>query len=241
MQRLFVIITILLLCLSTASAQDEEYMYEVGGGIGSSWGYGDANRSQLLYNPKFAYDLIWRYNVNLRWALAVDVSADMLSGDTRDFDNKFPNNVYYDYDTHLWQLAFRPEFTFWNYGLGSDYREKHRLAPFLTLGLGFGMAHIKSNIDVIPSKGYPLSKLDQTKAALTVPIGLGLKWKIAPRLNAQLTCMFSKIFSDELDGIDDPYHTGTTVPMNTDWTGTLKLSITFDFKERCIECHNQDN
>ena len=38
----------------------------------------------------------------------------------------------------------------------------------------------------------------------------------------------------------DPYSMGTKVPANTDWIGSLMLSITFSFKERCLQCHNQN-
>lgn len=236
MHRTAVIILATIMSVTTLRAQEAEYMYEIGAGAGTSWAYGDINRSNVIYDPGFAFDLLWRYNLNLRWALAMDLSADALKGDSRDFGNSFPGNAEPAFDVKLWQLAFRPEFTFWNYGLGSDYREKHRLAPFLTMGVGFGLAtNVKDTDDTTADNGK------RTVAALTVPIGLGLKWKIAPRWNAQLTCLFEKTFSDDLDGISDPYNTGTTVPMNTDWVGTLKLSLTFDFKERCIECHNQNN
>ncbi|MBQ0056325.1 MAG: outer membrane beta-barrel protein [Bacteroidales bacterium] len=214
---LFLLLLFLVPCLK---AQDKEYLYEIGGGVGTSWAYGDINRSSAVYNPGLAFDLIWRYNLNLRWALALDVSASKLQGDSHDFDNAFPDGQHLTFDSRLWQLAFRPEITFWNYGFGSDYREKHRLAPFLTMGVGFGMAR---------------------NASLTIPMGLGMKWKMSPRWNAQLTCLFTKVMNDATDRIDDPYGMGTTMPMNTDWIGSLTLSLTFDFKERCVECHNQNS
>lgn len=234
--RLAVIIAIMNLCLGI-KAQEAEYMYEIGAGIGASWAYGDVNRSDVMYNPGAAFDLIWRYNMNLRWAMAIDVSADALKGDSKDFDNAYHGGARFQYDTRLWQMAFRPEFSFWNYGLGSDYREKHRIAPFLTMGLGFGIL----TGDRTSYTGTETVKQDDSKMTVTIPLGLGVKWKMAPRWNAQLTCLFAKSFGDELDGVADPYGTGTKVPVNTDWTGTIKLSLTFDFKERCIECHNQNN
>lgn len=202
---LLILLTMLLLC-PNLHAQDKEYLYEIGVGAGSAWGYGDGNHGETLGKQALQLDALFRYNVNLRWALAFDGSTNQV------------------FDDRLWSMAFRPEFSFWNFGWGSDYREKHHVAPFLTAGIGLG--------------GTTGSHSD---FSCMVPLGLGLKWKIAPRWSAQATALFSKYFSDRTDGIYDPQQVGTRPPMNTDWVGSITLSLTFDFKERCIECKNQNS
>lgn len=217
----------ILLCFCGLQAQEKEYMYEIGVGGGLGWYYGDVNHSQMAYNPSVSLEAVFRYNVNLRWAMTIDLSTQSMKGDSKDTQNLFPDGTQ-SFDRQYTQLAFRPEFTFWNYGWGSDYREKHRLAPFLTAGLGFGFANGNS------------TGRDKNTTILTVPLGLGLKWKMAPRWDMQFTSLWAKSFSDEADGISDPYHVGTTAPMNTDWICSTNLSITFSFGERCLECHNQN-
>lgn len=207
MQRILILLSALL-CLHTfVEAQDKEYMYEVGAGIGTCWGYGDNNHGKAFSDQGLSANLQLRYNANLRWALAWEASSNKV------FDGKY------------WQLAFRPEISFWNYGWGSDYREKHRLAPFLTAGLGLGVV-----------SGYNTNNL-----CCALPLGIGMKWKLAPRWNAQLTALFTKTFSDAIDNVEDPYKVGTKAPMNTDWIGSIVMSLTFDFKERCVECKNQNS
>lgn len=207
MRYVFATIFALLLWPSLLMAQDKEYQYEIGTGFGTNWYYGDANRGKSFSEQALTADLLLRYNANLRWAYAIDLSSLGIA------------------DARYWQLAIRPELTFWNYGWGSDYREKHRMAPFLTAGIGFGCT----------------TGLKENAFACTIPLGLGIKWKMAPRWNAQVTALFAKSFNDNLDGMADPYGVGTTTPMNTDWIGSLVLSITFDFKERCTECRNQNS
>lgn len=206
----------------------EEYMYEIGPAVGASWAYGDVNRSSALYDPSLAYGLLFRYNVNLRWTFALDFTGNRLTGDSHDFDNVMPGGTDWSFDRRYWQFGIRPEFAFWNYGWGADYREKHRLAPFLTAGIGFGWANGSSSGD------------DRSTSTLALPVGIGMKWKMAPRWDLQLTCLWTKTFADGIDGITDPYAMGTTTPVNTDWIGSMMLSITFNFKERCLTCHNQD-
>jgi opacity protein-like surface antigen len=224
---------IVLVLFSPLRAQEKEYMYEIGGGLGASWGYGDVNRSSALYDPSLAADLLFRYNFNLRWSVAADLSTSGLKGDSKDFDNVFPGNTRWQFDRRFWQLSIRPEFSFWNYGWGSDYREKHRVAPFLTAGVGFGLSAGSTSAGSIKDK--------QTNTALTVPLGLGLKWKMAPRWDLQLTALWTRTFGDKADGIADPYGIGTTGAVNTDWIGSVMMSVTFCFKERCLECRNQNS
>lgn len=227
MNRLLPLFLTLTLMLSAMrlKAQEKEYLYEIGGGLGSSWGYGDVNASKAIYSPSVSFSLVWRYNLNLRWVLATEFESDGISGNTRDFDYAFPGGDY-DFSCRYWQIAIRPEINFWNYGLGSDYREKKRYTPFLTAGLTAG---------VVSGGG------DGAQFAWGIPIGAGYKLKMSKRWNAQIACLFTKTFSDNLDGIADPEGIKTSSVIGDDWQATLRLSVTFDFKERCIECHNQKN
>lgn len=237
MRRLLLAL-ILLTGFQCLMAQDKEYMYEIGGGAGTSWIYGDINRTRFVYNPNLAYGLQFRYNANLRWSFAIDLSANQLQGDSRDFNNVYPLDDRWDVDRTYWQLGFRPEFTFWNYGWGSDYREKRRIAPFLTLGLGFGWSTGETR--QMDNNGTLRHTDDKSVATLSIPVGLGIRWKFAPRWDLQLTNLWTKTLGDGIDGMTDPYSMGTKVPANTDWIGSLMLSITFSFKERCLQCHNQN-
>ena len=215
---------LLLACMaSVVKAQEPEYMLEIGAGGGMSWAYGDVNRSKLLYKPQAAYDLFLRYNANPRWSYVTEVASFGLKGDSRDFSNAFPGNGQYQFDNRLWQISFRPEFNFWNYGWANDYREKKRLAPFITTGFGIGFS----------------SGDGETGVVMSIPFGIGTRWKMTQRLNAQLTCLFTRTLGDLADGINDPYRVESSALANSDWIGSLILSITFDFKERCFDCNKQ--
>lgn len=238
--------TILLLAASAgayaqASADEaKEYMYEVGLGGGFSVAYGDINRSNPLYHPAGAGDVVIRYNANPRWAVSFDLATLGLRGDSRDFDGSFPGDAALSIDSRYWQLACRPEFHFWNYGWASDYREKQRIAPFLTAGLGVGLATSrKQPAGATGSVAAESADGKSTAFTLALPLGAGVKWKMAPRWNAQMTCLFTKTFSDRTDGLEDPMGIPHGALKNTDWIGSLLLSVTFDFKERCMECKNQ--
>lgn len=223
MQRLVSILvcTFLFFCVK---AQEPEYMFEIGAGLGSSWSYNDVNRTKLISQPTFASSLLFRYNANPRWALVAEVASMGVKGDSRKHDNAFFDGSQKTFDNRLWQVAFRPEFHFQNYGWTNDYREKKRIVPFLTAGIGYGYS---------TGDGHTGSTFD-------MPFGLGAKWKLSQRLNAQLTCLFTRTFGDVVDGIKDPYNMNSSCISNSDWVGSLVLSLTFDFKERCVQCLNKD-
>lgn len=222
MRKSFLLIVLLLTTFTGLRAQEKEYMYEIGGGIGTSWGWGDVNKNKAIYSPSVSFGAVWRYNLNLRWALATEIQSLGMSGDTRDFDYAFRGGDY-QFDTRYWQVGFRPEIHFWNYGWGSDYRDKRRYTPFLTMGLCAGV----------------ITGLDDSEFAWGIPIGAGFKWKMTKRCNAQLSCIMTRSFSDKLDGKADPEGIPTSGLVGNDWSAQIQLSVTFDFKERCIECHNQ--
>ena len=217
------LLIVLLLATAGAKAQEKEFMYEIGGGVGTSWGWGDVNPSKAVYSPSVAFCAVWRYNLNLRWVLATELQSLGMRGDTRDFDYAFPGGDY-SFSTRYWQLGVRPEIHFWNYGWGSDYRDKRRYTPFMTLGFAAGVV---------------TGGDDGAAFAWGIPMGVGFKFKVNKRLNAQLSCIATRSFSDKLDGKANPEGIMTSGLIANDWTAHLQLSVTFDFKERCVECHNQ--
>lgn len=217
---------LLFFCSGSASiqAQEQEYIYEIGASAGLSWGYGDVNASSAVYSPSLSYSLLGRYNINLRWSLAAELSSSGISGDTKDFDYAFPGGDY-KFDRRFWQVSVLPEFHFWNYGLGLDYREKKRYTPFLTAGLTAGVVTGDGNSDF----------------SWGIPLGAGFKAKLSPRVNAHITALFTRTFGDKLDGCADPEGIKTSALMGNDWLASIRIGLTFDFLERCAECRNQNS
>ena len=222
MSRLAAVV-VLCFTLLGVKAQEPEYMFEIGAGGGMSWAYGDINKCKAVYKPSVAADVILRYNANPRWAFESDITTYGIKGDCRDFDDVFPESHPQTFDNRVWLLSVRPEFHFWNYGWTNDYREKKHFVPFLTTGIGGGFSTGDGD----------------TGALFALHVGTGAKWKMSPRMNAQLTCLFTRTFGDKADGISDPYAVGSNAWANSDWIGSLVLSITFDFKERCLSCNKE--
>ena len=72
-----------------------------------------------------------------------------------------------------------------------------------------------------------------------MPIGIGVKYKLADRLNLTAEWVMHFTGTDKLDGLHDPYGIRSQgLFKNTDGYSTLQLSLTYEFWERCRTCHN---
>ena len=70
------------------------------------------------------------------------------------------------------------------------------------------------------------------------PIGLGVKYKVAERVNLSAEWMMHFTASDLIDGVEDPYgipHSGLF--KNCDSFSTLQLSVTYDLWAKCKTCN----
>ena len=221
LQRMFMLCVGMFL-MQALSAQ--EYKFEVGGMAGGAFYMGDANKNSPFKGLNPAAGAVFRYNINFRWALKANLMWGQISGKT-DGANAFPNGGQTDFSRSLLELGGQAEFNFFPYSDKFDYTGAKRFTPYLLVGLGMTVAPGGDASFVSPN----------------IPLGMGVKYKLRPRLN--LGCEFSvrKTLGDGLEGKDmlnDPYGISSSALKNKDWYSFLLLSVTYDFGERCRTCNN---
>ena len=75
-----------------------------------------------------------------------------------------------------------------------------------------------------------------------IPIGLGVKYKVADRVNLGVEWRIHFSLSDELDGMKDPYFIKSKGAFkNTDCYSALQVTITYSFMAKCKTCHNDND
>ncbi|MBO4942652.1 MAG: outer membrane beta-barrel protein [Muribaculaceae bacterium] len=213
-------------CAVTATAQTSPYKFDFGAALGMSGYIGDANRSNVFKSPGFDGELSMRYIGDSRWAVRGVVSTFGLSGSTDGMADILPDNASYSFTSQVYELSVRGEFNFFAYGIGETYKRLRRWTPYITVGIGGAMASSGGN----------------TAGAFTIPMGLGLKFKLRPRLNLGVEFSMTKAFSDHFDGprLSDLNQIKTAFYKNTDWYSRLTVGITYEFGERCETCHYVD-
>jgi hypothetical protein len=221
------LITLLLLTAAAgASAQqyDDEYKMEIGGGIGLVSYLGDFNDG-LFSNSQPVGTVVLKRVLNPYMALAAQFSYGKLKGTSKGLTTYYPDvqQAVYDFSNAMFDLGVRYEYNFWPYGTGRDYRGAKRLTPFVFGGLG----------------GTLVSTSGKSVVTVNAPIGVGVKYKVAKRLNLSVEWAMHFTNSDRLDGVADPYYIKSSgVFKNSDCYSMLQVSLTFSFLPKCVTCNN---
>lgn len=222
------LVTLLMLCATlTASAQqDDEYLMEIGGGVGMVSYQGDFN-GKITSGMQPAGAIVWRRLLNPYMGFRVTGMMGKLKGDATRVETYYPDETTraYSFDRSLTDVSVTYEYNFWPYGTGRDYRGAKRLTPFVFGGIG----------------ATYVSGREKKVFTANVPIGLGIKYKLKERLNVGLEWSMHFSLSDELDGMADPYGIKSSGAFkNTDCYSGLMLTLTYSFKSKCRTCNNDD-
>ena len=222
------LVTLLMLCATlTASAQqDDEYLMEIGGGVGMVAYQGDFN-GKITSGMQPAGAIVWRRLLNPYMGFRVTGMMGKLKGDATRVETYYPDETTrtYSFDRSLTDVSVTYEYNFWPYGTGRDYRGAKRLTPFVFGGIG----------------ATYVSGGEKKVFTANVPIGLGIKYKLKERLNVGLEWSMHFSLNDELDGMADPYGIKSSGAFkNTDCYSGLMLTLTYSFKSKCRTCNNDD-
>lgn len=232
----FFLLILLLPAVIYSSAQ-EEYKMEIGGGAGGCFYLGDANSKPFAHMSGMEA-VVARYLINHRMAIKGNLAFGQIRGNTGTLF--FPENPNSEnaqggtpgtasFKRNLIDFGAQFELNFWSYGIGSGYEGYSRITPYILLGAG---------ITVAPK---PVT----TNAGLYLPFGIGVKYKIRPRLNVGLEWSIRFTTTDELDvsntngvKLSDPFGIPGSGFKNKDCYSFTMLTITYDILPKCINCNN---
>ena len=234
--------TIILLCLFaalTAGAQDEEdeYQMELGAALGLDFYLGDANKTPFRHTSAMG-GFVGRWLINPRMALKGDLTMGHLSGNTKgyyfplDAGSKTPEGgvpVNFKFKRNVIDLGGQFEFNFWGFSMGEAYNGNSRITPYALAGIGLTLATGGGG---------------GTKLALNCPVGVGVKYKLKPRLNIGAEWTFRFTTTDALDmskewkQLSMPYAIQSSGLKNKDCYSFLMFYITYEMLPKCKTCHN---
>ena len=210
------------------SAQELEYKMELGAMAGGCFYMGDANTIPLR-NLSLAGGVLARYNFNPRMAVKGDLAVGHIQGTTEGLNNKFPGEEYQTFNSNVYELGTQFEYNFFAYGTGAGYKGSRRFTPYILSGLGITYA----------------SKPSNQVFAMNIPLGMGVKYKAAKRLNvgAEWTMRFAT--SDRLDVtggnklmLDDPYGIESKGVKNKVSYSFLMVYVSYDLFTKYRKCNN---
>lgn len=222
------LLALLLATALPASAQsDYEYRMEIGAGVGMVAYEGDFN-GNITHGMQPMASAVLRRTFNPYMALRFAAAYGKLKGSSKNVKTYMPEYVDtpYEFANSLVDVSATYEYNFWPYGTGHDYRGAQRITPFIFAGLGATYASGSGN----------------NVFTANVPLGVGVKYKVATRLNLGIEWAMHFSMNDNLDGVKDPYGIQSTgMFKNTDCYSMLQLTLTYSLMPKCRTCHNDDD
>jgi len=212
---------------SGAMAQgDPLYLMEAGGTLGLVTYLGDFNAG-IFRGAQPMGGLVLRRVINPYMDLRLAAFTGKIKGSSQDNGTYYPAYAAspYHFNHRVVDVGVAYEYNFWPYGTGRDYRGAQPLTPYIMGGMG--LTHVNGGAKNVTTANLFL--------------GVGVKYKLAERLNLGLEWAMHFATSDKLDGVADPY-TVRSVGMfkNKDGYSALSLSLTYSFMPKCRTCNKDD-
>ncbi|MGM9675474.1 MAG: DUF6089 family protein [Bacteroidaceae bacterium] len=229
---------LMMLAWAGANAQQEvEYKMEVGGALGTSFYLGDVNSTPFAQLSGMG-TLLLRRNFNPRMAVKANLGVAHLRGSSDDFfipdDPLNPSAeggtpVKVSFGRNVVDMGAQFEMNFWGYGYGGGYKDLKRITPYALAGMGFTLA----------AGGAA------TAFGLCLPVGVGVKYKVKPRLNIGLEWSMRFTTSDALDAGDSeskrlihPYGIKSVGLKNKDCYSFTMVYVSYDICPKYRRCNN---
>lgn len=226
-----------LFVVEEVKAQDR---LELGGFVGTSYYLGDFNPGTPFVKPGLALGALARYVVNDRWALKGAFTVGGISGN-------YPREglLYvaddgdsYSFKRKISDVALTTEFNFLSYD--HHFLTNTVFTPYVTFGLA---STVYSRFDA----ESPTSGTGTTVFVLSLPFGLGVKYKITKWMRIGAEWTLRKTFVDDLDytgngsSVDptDPYgFDKKSAVHNNDWYSFAGVSLSFNMLKRKVSCNS---
>ncbi|MFO8001663.1 MAG: DUF6089 family protein [Marinilabilia sp.] len=211
---------------------------EVGALVGGSYYLGDLNPDRHFYQANPAFGTLVRVVLNPRIAFRGSLSFMEVSGKYPRKNILFPESRgnQYRFERNIAEMSTQLEINFFDYD--HPFRpDETRFTPYISGGLGY-MIYRR-----YPEDGNGDSENPQF--ILSLPFGLGVKWKASDWMHVGLEWSFRKTFVDDIDVMDrgvidpsDPYGFDESTDWhNNDWYSFAGVFVTFDLFHRKMPCN----
>jgi hypothetical protein len=202
--------------LLRAGAQpDNSYVYqgEFGVSAGVSQYFGDLNPDLHFNTPKLAVGLFFRKQITDYIAVRIAGQFAQLGySDVYNTQNAFYLRRNLSFNTNVWELGVQGDFNFFRFIPGDG---EHRSTPYLTIGIGMfsfdpyaylsGQKYYLRELGTEgQNAGYDGRKPYNNIAAF-IPLGLGYKYNLNPKMNIGFEIVYRFTTTDYLDDVSKTY------------------------------------
>lgn len=163
----------------------QEYKYELGASLGTSYYMGDAVRRGPFGMHSVGLGGVGRYNLNFRSALVTTLGYLVLRGDSRLADNAFPEGRHAAFSTHSVQWSVGGEHNFLPLSDKYRYLQTSSWSPYIGGGGLLALAWGQEASALVPG----------------VYLSCGLKYMLSSRVTLSAKWQIQYYLSDRLDAL----------------------------------------
>ncbi len=201
-QTLLVIVLSTLFALNAPRAKAQ--VWEIGAQAGGAGYMGDLNPTQPLKISGLSFGGFAKINFDPNWALSLNYNFGKIKAD----DAKSPNESFrtrnLSFSNNLHEISLMVDFNFFDYFAGGGFS---KFSPYLFTGIGGVIFNPKT---VYQGKKYDLASYytegEVYKTyALSIPFGLGVKYRIGERWSLMSNIGYRNAYTDYLDDVSGLY------------------------------------
>ena len=234
--RTTVAVCCLLFCFVAKAEEEVEYKADMGAGLGGCFYLGDANGTPFA-NLSMMGALTARRILNPRMAVKANIAFGHIHGTSEGF---IPTDAYSEtpegglptqvkFSRNVMDIGAQFELNFWGFGTGVGYKGNSRITPYILAGAGVTLG---------------MGGHGGLCGGMNIPVGVGVKYKLKPRVNLgfEWTMRFST--TDKLDAtaegtqLNDPYGVKSAMFKNKDCYSFAMFFITYDMFPKLRRCNN---
>ncbi len=191
--------------------------HEIGIFAGTVYYTGELNNGIPFYSPSLAYGVLYRYDINKRYALKFSGTFGSVKGDDALSANAYQQWRGHSFSTFISDFSAMFEFSFLPFQAASLHEY---YSFYITAGLGAFYMDSPAAIPIHP----------------TLPFGIGFKYGVSKRIVISGEWTYRKTFTDYIDQIPpDEYVQGalplkqTSYDKSKDWYSFAGITITYKF------------
>ncbi|MFT4752900.1 MAG: hypothetical protein ACI85Q_000436 [Salibacteraceae bacterium] len=243
---------------------------EVGLFVGGTTFRGDVH-STVSDNTHLSVGIKYRNNFNSRWSWSFDVRHAKLSGDDQFSDSQFEAQRNLSFQSNVLEFGTSVEFNFLEFKPHSPqsfFQVADVFSPYVSVGISLIRFNPKAYLSGNLYELHPLETegVKYSRIAVTLPIGLGFKFRVSDRMILGLSGELRITSSDYLDDVSTRYPTDPDVmsktaqdmsnrtlqsqgpdgdswgaqrgdDYNNDWFSYLGITISYNLKKNPGTCH----
>jgi Domain of unknown function (DUF6089) len=217
MKKLLLVgLSVFCLFRSSNAQVEPSYVYQGEFGVlgGVSQYFGDLNPDLHFNTPKAAFGIFFRKQVTDYIAVRIQGQFAQLGySDVYNTQNAFDLRRNLSFNTNVWQLGIQGDFNFFRFIPGDG---DHRSTPYLTFGIGMfsfdpyaylgGQKYYLRELGTEGqgSPAYP-DRQPYSNIAAYIPLGLGYKYNLNPKMNIGIEVVYNFTTTDYLDDVSKTY------------------------------------